>query len=218
MRLSEVLKLIFSNGYSGFLYIGDIEENHVLFKEGRIVYAEYNDYYDMDALQEIAITSEKFDFVKHESVYFKSDFEKQTPNAIAIVESVENEFPNFSHLLNEFVNFTEGSENISLTKEELKFLSVLEFKPTRVKKIIDRLHKPSIEVLRMLDELVKKSVLYSYNVNNPKIYEYLVDNYPDIATIFEQSKGDLRRFETELKRNHPDIANKVLREIREAVR
>ncbi|MGC8575715.1 MAG: DUF4388 domain-containing protein [Caldisericum sp.] len=215
MRLSQILELIYENKYSGFLYIGSKEENHILLKEGRIVYAEYNDYHDMDALEEIAITSETFDFVKHEQVYFKSDFEKETEKAIEIVKDVEKEFPKLAYLLNEFVNFTEGSENISLNKEDLKFLSVLEFKPTSVRRIIDKLHLPSIVVLKRINELIEKSVLYSYEIKNPKVYEYLIDNYPDLANLFEEAKGDLRTFENLLKKDYREIAPSVLREIRE---
>ena len=66
----------------------------------------------------------------------------------------------------------------------------------------------------MVDGLVKKSVLYVYDIQNQEVYEYIIDNYPDLIQTFEEVKGDLRLFEKEITRTHRDIARVVLSEIK----
>ena len=73
-KLSEILKLSRDNEYSGIIYIGNDDENQVVIRRGRIVVANYYDLQDIDALKEIAITGEDFDFNMQSSVYFKSEF------------------------------------------------------------------------------------------------------------------------------------------------
>ena len=126
MKFSHLLTLINSNKYSGILYIGDIEENQILFNEGRIVYANYNDLADFEALKEIATKVINFDFANQQKVYFKSDLENRTEELISEIKEIEDEFAKLSYLIVKFVNFAEGSENISLSQEELKFLATLD--------------------------------------------------------------------------------------------
>jgi hypothetical protein len=214
MKFSHLLTLINSNKYSGILYIGDIEENQILFNEGRIVYANYNDLADFEALKEIATKVISFDFANQQKVYFKSDLENRTEELISKIKEIEDEFVKLSYLIGKFVNFAEGSENISLSQEELKFLATLDFKPSRVENLAKKSKKSLIETLKMVDGLVKKSVLYVYDIQNPEVYEYIIDNYPDLIQTFEEVKGDLRLFEKEITRTHRDIARVVLSEIK----
>jgi len=214
MKLSQVLSLIRSNKYSGILYIGENEENVVVVKEGRIVFASYNDFQNLDALKEIAVSNETFEFTPQQNVLFKSDFEKQSENAVEEVLKVEEDFNKVSYLLDKFVNVSEGSENVNLSSDEIKFLASLEFKPQSVKKLIQSIRKPSIDTLLFIERLIEKGVLKAYSIKNPKEYEFIVDNYPDLAPVFESVGGDVSKFESEISKNYKNIARQVISELR----
>jgi len=50
-------------------------------------------------------------------------------------------------------------------------------------------------------------------VSHPRVYEYLLEHYPEIVPLFEQYSNDIRAFEKELTKNRRDIAAKIIREI-----
>ena len=214
-KLSEILKLAKDNEYSGIIYIGNDDENQIVIRRGRIVVANYYDFQDIDALEEIAISGEEFDFNMQGSVYFKSDFEERTEEAIKVVEDAEEAFEELSYMMDKFIKVSEGNEqsSISLRREEIKFLMDHVAKPESIKSIIKEEKKPSIEVLKFLNQLKEKNLITVYDVSYPRVYEYLLEHYPEIVPLYEQYSNDIRAFEKELTKNHRDIAAKIIREI-----
>ena len=163
-KLSEILKLSRDNEYSGIIYIGNDDENQVVIRRGRIVVANYYDFQDIDALKEIAISGEDFDFNMQSSVYFKSEFEEKTEEAIKAVEDAEEAFEKLSYMMNKYIKVSEGNEqsSISLRREEIKFLMDHVVKPESVKSIIKEEKKPSIEVLKFLNQLKENNLIVVY--------------------------------------------------------
>jgi len=214
-KLSEILKLAKDNEYSGIIYIGNDDENQIVIRRGRIVVASYNDFQDIDALKEIAISGEEFDFNMQSSVYFKSDFEERTEEAIKAVEEAEEAFEKLAYMMNKYIKVSEeGEQNtISLKREEIKFLMDHVSKPQNINSIIKEEKKPSIEVLKFLNQLKEKNLITVYDVSHPRVYDYLLEHYPEIVPLFEQYSNDIRAFEKELTKNHRDIAAKIIREI-----
>ena len=86
-------------------------------------------------------------------------------------------------------------------------------KPENINSIIKEEKKPSIEVLKFLNQLKEKNLITVYDVSHPRVYEYLLERYPEIVPLFEQYSNDIRAFEKELTKNHRDIAAKIIREI-----
>lgn len=194
MKLSQILNLVNKNKMSGILYIGLEDENQVLIKEGRIVYASYNDFSDLDALKEMAIVKDEFDFNIQGSVFFKSEFENLTDSVIKTIEETENIFTNISYLLDMFVEIGEGNKEIVLTSEEIKFLSSMEVKPQSVKSIVSNRRVPTIDTLVLIHKLIEKSALLAYKIEYPNVFEYIVEKYPNLI---------------EICKNYPDNINKV---------
>lgn len=214
-KLSEILKLSRDNEYSGIIYIGNDDENQVVIRRGRIVVANYYDLQDIDALKEIAISGEDFDFNMQSSVYFKSEFEEKTEEAIKAVEDAEDAFEKLSYMMDKYIKVSEGNEqsSISLRREEIKFLMDHVAKPESVKSIIKEEKKPSIEVLKFLNQLKENNLIVVYEVSYPKVNDYLLEHYPETVPLFEQCSNDIKTFEKELTKNQREIAAKIIREI-----
>lgn len=213
MKLSQILKLVNKDKMSGILYIGLEDENQVLIKEGRIVYANYNDFTDLDALKEIAIVKDEFDFNIQNSVFFKSEFESLTDAAIKTVEETENIFTNISYLLDMFVEIGEGNEKIVLTSDEIKFLSSMELKPQSVKKIVANRRVPTIDTLVFLHSLIGKSVLTAYKIDYPNVFEYIVEKYPDLIEICKRYPDNLNKVKEEILKTKKETAKQIINEI-----
>lgn len=213
--LSQILVAISENGYSGIIYIGDIEDNQILVKEGKIVFANYNNFQNEDALKEIALSEEKFEFVQQEKVFFRSDFENKTEQVVANLKKLEEDFLKVRYLKSKFVTISDDAKDVNLTSEEIKFLASLDFKPEQIEKLLRKVERPVVETLTLVQRLAEKGILKVYEVKNPKFYQFLEDNYPELTHLYEKHQDNLKEFERLLLEDHRDISKVVLRKLRE---